>query len=426
MKKVGFLKERGGLVSVILFAIIGFIFGVILNTARAQDFAGEIVVGYDVAITGPYSATTLVMSQAAEDYWKQHDYRMTVKGKNYKVNFMIIDNKGDTSLSVSSFNRFVGAGAAIVRTEWTPGGVNLMPLAEKAQVPVVVGGFTKGLFVPPKQYVYLCQPSYPGLLAAGVKWYKEKVWKGPGKMKLGLLLWDTAFGKSSDMPELYSYLKDDLGVEVLPPIFFPFEIKDFTPQLMRVKGQEADLIFMQALAGQYAMLAKDARRLGISPKTPLMSTLWCLSEKYIELAGDAAEGTYGIWHWNIAPSDDNPSNPVVKKLRDAMEKYRGSRYYDINYFQGWMGQYINQHIIELTISKYGFPIKGQQVAECASTMPPWSWGLSKSFSGYGGGDRLGWHEVRVFQAQKGKVVGASDWVPEPAEFLKRAPWIIGK
>jgi ABC-type branched-subunit amino acid transport system substrate-binding protein len=426
MEKRRFLKSKAGWISLVLFTGMVFIFHVIPNKAIAQDFLGEIVIGYDVGITGPYSATTFVMSQAAEDYWKQHDFRITIKGKSYKVNFMIVDNKGDPSLAVTNFNRFVAAGAVIVRTEWTPGGVNLMPLAEKAKVPIVVGGFTKGLFVPPKKYVYLCQPSYPGLLAAGVKWYKEKIWKGPGKMKLGLLLWDTAYGKSSDIPELYNYLKEDLGIEVLPTVFFPYEIKDFTPQLMRVKSEGADLIFQQALAAQYAMLTKDAQRLGVTPKAALMSTLWCLSEKYIELAGNAAEGAYGIWHWNIAPGDDIPSNPVVRKLRDAMEKYRGNRYYDINYFQGWMGQYINQHLIELTISKYGFPIKGEHVAECASTMPPWDWGLSKSFSGYGGGDRLGWHEVRVFQVQKSKVVGVSEWIPEPAEFLKRAPWIIGK
>ena len=409
-----------------LLLLVGILLKGSQSPVQATDFAGEITIGYDIAITGAYSATTFVMSQAGEDYWKQHNYGITVGGKNYKIKFLPVDNKSDVSLTVSNFNRFVGEGAVIVRTEWTPGGVNLMPLAEKAHLPIIVGGFTKGLFVPPKKYVYLCQPSYPGLLAAGVKWYKEAVWKGPGKMKLGLLLWDSAFGKSSDIPELYDYLTKDLGVEVLPPVFFPVQIKDFTPQLMTVKSQGANLIFMQALAGQYAMLAKDARRLGVIPGADLMSTLWCLSDKYMELSGDAAEGTYGIWHWNISPADDSPSNPTVQKLHDAMEKYRGNRYYDVNYFQGWMGQYINHHILELAIKKYGFPIKGEQVAECASTMPAWNWGLSKSFSGYGGGDRLGWHEGRVFQAQKGKVVGVSDWIPEPAEFLKRAPWIIGK
>ena len=426
MKKEKFLRRTVGLILVGLFMVGGLIFSGFPNAVKAQDFVGEIVTGYDVSMTGSYAATTYVMAQAGEDYWKYHNHRITVGGKNYKINLMMLDNKSDVSLTVSNFNRFVAAGAVTARTEWTPGGVNLMPLAQKARVPVIVGGYTKGLFVPPTPYIYLFQPSYPGLLAAGVKWYKENVWKGPGKMKLGLLLWDTAFGKSSHMDELYDYLREDLGVEVLPTVFFPMGIKDFTPQLMRVKEEGANLIFMQALAGQYAMLAKDAKRLGVTPKAALMSTLWCVSDKYIELAGDVAEETYGIWQWNIGVEDDNPSNPAVKKIHDAMEKYRGNRYYDVNYFQGWTGQYINHHILELTIKKYGFPIKGEQVAECASIMAPWDWGLSRSFSGYGGGDRLGWHEVKMYQVKKGKVTGVSDWIPEPPEFLKRAPWIIGK
>jgi ABC-type branched-subunit amino acid transport system substrate-binding protein len=426
MIKIKFLRLRASLFLIGLFVVSGPMMGGFQTKAQAEEFAGEIVVGYDVGITGAYAATTFVMSQAGEDYWKQHNYRITVDGKTYKIKFMLVDNKTDVSVSVSSFNRFVGSGAVIVRTEWTPGGVNLMPLAKKARVPIVVGGFTKGLFVPPNKYVYLNQPSYPGALCAAVKWYKENVWKGPGKMKLGLLLWDSAFGRSSHIDALYDYLKKDLEIEVLPAVFFPIKIKDFTPQLMRVKNQGANLIFMQALAGQYGRLAKDAKRLNVTPEIGLMSTFWCLSDTYIELAGDAAEGTYGIWHWNVSPGDDSTSNCTVQKLRDCMEEYRGNRYYDVNYFQGWMGQYINHHILELTIKKYGFPITGEQVADCASTMPPWDWGLSGSFSGYSGGDRLGWHEIRVFQVKQGKVVGASPWIPEPAGFLKRAPWVIGK
>jgi len=392
----------------------------------SEQYSGEIVIGYDVGITGPYAATTFVMSQAGEDYWKQHGYTVEAGGKKYKVRLLLRDNKGDVSLSISNFNLFVSEGAVIVRTEWTPGGLNLMPLAERAKVPITVGGFAKALFVPPNKYVYLSQPSYPGMLAAGVKWFKEEVWRKKEEMKLGLLLWDTAYGKTSDLPELYEYLKTDLGVELLPPVFFPYKIEDFTPQLLKMKSQEADLIFMQALAAQYALLVRDARRLEVTPRAALMSTLWCLSDTFLGIAGEAAEGAYGLWHWNVAETEDTPSYPVIRKLRDCMEKYRGNRYYDVNYFQGWMGQYIHHHVIVKAIERYGFPITGEQVAQTLSELPAWDWGLSRSFSGYAGGDRLGWHEVRVFQVRQGKIVPVSDWLPEPEEFLRRAPWIIGK
>ena len=420
------LRYWGLIVLATIFCTGATIWCGIERSAAAENFAGTIIIGDDEEVTGPYAATTYCHGEAAQDYWKQHNHQMTVDGKTYKVKHMFVDNKTDVSLSVSNFHRFVAEGAVVVRTNWTPGMIALKPLAEKAKVPIIGGGFSKELFDPPSDYLYGAQPSYPGLLCASVKWYKENVWKGPGKMKVGLLLWDSGFGRSSHIPALYEYLKDDLGVEVLPTVFFPVKIKDFTPQLMRLKSQGANLIFMQALAGQYAMLAKDAKRLQVTPKIGLMSTLWCVSDKYIELAGDAAEGTYGPWQWYVGKAEDNPSHPVVQKVHDAMEKYRGNRYYDINYFQGWMYQYLMQHILELTIKKYGFPFTGEQVARTASTMPEWDWGLSKSFSGYAGGDRLGWHEVRMYTVKNGEVVAASDWLPTPPEFLEKAPWIVGK
>jgi len=166
--------------------------------------------------------------------------------------------------------------------------------------------------------------------------------------------------------------------------------------------------------------------LKVTPKTGLMSTLWCVSDQYIKLAGDAAEGTYGAWHWYVAKADDTPDHPVIGKVHDCMEKYRGTRYYDVNYIQGWMHQYLMQHALELAIKKHGFPVTGEQVAKVAAAMPAWDWGLSRSFSGYAGGDRHGWHEVRIYTVKDGQVVPASDWIPEPPEFLKLAPWIVGK
>jgi len=402
------------------------IWGVFQAKVKAEEIAGKIIIGDDDEMTGPYAATTYCHVQAAQDYWKQHNYRIKVNGKIYKIKHLLVDNKCDVSVSVSNFHRFVSEGAVVVRTNWTPGMIALKPLAEKYKVPIIGGGFNRKLFDPPSDYLYGAQPSYPGALCAAIKWYKENVWKGHGKMKVGILLWDTGFGRSSHLDALYEYLKEDLRVDLLPTIFFPVKIKDFTPQLMKLKSQGVDVIFMQALAGQYAILAKDAKRLGLTPKVGLISTLWCLSDKYITLAGDAAEGTYGLWHWKVSKEEDNPSNPVVQKVHDAMEKYRGNRYYDINYFQGWMYHYLIQHILELTIKKYGFPITGQQVAECASNMPPWDWGLSRYFTGYRGGDRLGWHEVRVYKVKNGEIIPVSNWLPEPKEFLERAPWIIGK
>ena len=406
--------------------IFGFMmFGFAVPPVQAEEIAGTIVIGDDEEITGPYSAGTYAHGQAAQDYWKHRNYRMTVDGKVYKIKHLFVDNKCDVSLSVSNFHRFVSEGAVAVLTNWTPGASAMKPLAEKYKVPITCCSYNKKLYVPPSNYLYTISTTYSGILCAGMKWYKENVWKGTGKMKVGLLLWDTSMGRAAHVDSVYDYLREDLNVEVLPTQFFPLKVKDFTPQLLKFKQQGADIIFQLATPSQYAMLAKDAKRLNITPKMALMSGLWCLTDKYLELAKDAAEGTYGMWQWYVDPKDDNPSLPEVQKVHDAMEKYRGNRYYDINYFHGYERHYVLQHILEKTIKTYGFPITGEQVAETAANLEEWDWGLSRKFSGYSGGRRLGLNEIRMYQVQNNKVACVSDWIPEPAKYVAREPWISG-
>ena len=105
------------------------IWGVFQAKVKAEEIAGKIIIGDDDEMTGPYAATTYCHVQAAQDYWKQHNYRIKVNGKIYKIKHLLVDNKCDVSVSVSNFHRFVSEGAVVVRTNWTPGMIALKPLA---------------------------------------------------------------------------------------------------------------------------------------------------------------------------------------------------------------------------------------------------------------------------------------------------------
>ena len=410
----------------VVVGIISMALGVsgLYSVVQAEDFAGEIVLASDDIFTGPMSNVVIYMTEGHEDYWKQHNHQITVGGKKYGVKFLHRDNKCEVSNTVSNFNRFVAEGAVFIHTVWTAGGMALKPLAERAKVPVLVAGYNKVLHVPPSKYLYLCQPSYPGVTAAGIKWYKENRYKGKDKMKVGLLLTDSGQGRAVDIPELHDYLKEDLGVEFIT-VFHPLQARDFTAQLMRLKEAKVDLVYYNG--GVNILLPKETKRMGMGePEIGVMNSMFGLNSTYVEVAGGAAEGNYGLHQWYVDPAYDSPSFPVVQRFRDCMEKYRGNRYYDSGYIGGWMYGYLMHHIVELAIKRYGYPITGEQVAEAASTTPPWDWGLSRSFSGFSGGARLGWHEVQVYQVKNGKIVRVSDWLPEPKEFLGRAPWVLGR
>jgi len=426
MRRLKFQRQSVDLALIGVLILSMSLLGVLNSPAKAEDFAGEIVTGYNAALTGAFAVGAGQQSSGVKDYWKMNNHCITVGDKSYKVNVKIMDHKSDVSVAVSNYHHFAAMGAVVVHIAGTPFSVAAKPVAERTRIPMTVGGFSKKLFVPPSEYVFLHQPSYPGAVAAEVKWYKENVWKGSGKMRLGMLLWDNAYGRASDEDVLYDYLREDLGIELVPTAFFPTAAKDYTAQLLKLKSQEVNVIYFQALANQYAMFCKDAKRLKVTPKTDLLTTYWSLNENFPRLAGDAGNGAYGMWQYYVAKEDDNPSNPEVVKIHDAMEKYHGNRYWGISYFQGWLCQHLQAHMMKLAIKKYGFPITGEQVSSAAVDMGPWDWGLSRTFSGYRGGDRLGFHEQRIFQMKQGKIRVVSDWVPEPAGFLERAPWVVGK
>ena len=150
------MKRNGFLTPIIRRAMIGFICACFMCSlglspaAHAEEqFAGTIIIGDDDEFTGAYSATTFVMTQAAQDYWKQHNNQIEVDGKKYKIVHNIIDNKSDVSLSVSNFHRFSDEGALVIRTNWTPGMVAMKSLAEKDKIPVFGGGGNQSVFDPP-------------------------------------------------------------------------------------------------------------------------------------------------------------------------------------------------------------------------------------------------------------------------------------
>ena len=95
-----------GLLALTAILCVGVIIGGDTQYVGAtENFAGTIIIGDDEEVTGAYASTTYCHAEAAQDYWKQHKYQMTVNGKIYKVKHMFVDNKTDVSISVSKYHQ---------------------------------------------------------------------------------------------------------------------------------------------------------------------------------------------------------------------------------------------------------------------------------------------------------------------------------
>ncbi len=65
--------------------------------------------------------------------------------------------------------------------------------------------------------------------------------------------------------------------------------KDFTAQLLKVKEAKVDALLTWGLAAEIALIAKQARQLGIT--APLLGGTGLATPKFLELGGQAVEGT---------------------------------------------------------------------------------------------------------------------------------------
>lgn len=81
---------------------------------------------------------------------------------------------------------------------------------------------------------------------------------------------------------------EELGLEIVRSEAYTRDTQEFTPQLTNIKKENPDVIFISGLYTQAAMIATQARKLGI--ETPFVGADGLLSSDLIKNGGEAVEG----------------------------------------------------------------------------------------------------------------------------------------
>jgi branched-chain amino acid transport system substrate-binding protein len=139
---------------------------------------------------------------------------------------------------------------------------------------------------------------------------------------------DSPFGESplEDGREHIKELGYDIGFETYA---MPAEATDYASELSQAKRQGAKYIVIQNVATPSAQLAKDVQRQGLDAQ--IICLVYCSDEVYTKLAGEAAEGTIGVFPF--APVSDE-----VPGLQPAAEAIGGEQKLaqtHVHYVQGY-------------------------------------------------------------------------------------------
>jgi branched-chain amino acid transport system substrate-binding protein len=250
-----------------------------------------------------------------------------------KINTPHIDTQSNPGVSRAQVQKVLDSDPYVVLGPIYSGSVKVnMKLTEQAGVPQIVGAEAADITQLGNPFVFRTafgqQTSVPKLAAyiqdrlnvkrVGVVWVNNDFGKG---------------GRDSFLKEMASR-----GVKVVADLSTESGQADFAADVAKLKNADPEAVFVYCNEEEAARFLIAARRQGLN--ATLLGETTLLSQKVIELAGDAANGVRG----HVGLSSDAPV-PLVREFAEKFKKRFGYTA-DHNGQKGYIALYMIKHVTE--------------------------------------------------------------------------------
>jgi branched-chain amino acid transport system substrate-binding protein len=271
------------------------------------------------SITGPNSFLGEPERNSMQLLAEQINAKGGINGRPLEL--VIYDDEGDESKAVLNANKLIEKDQvlAIVGPSLTGTTMAVIPIVEKAQVPLISCAAGVKITTPVKKWVFKTPQTDVMAVAKIYEFMKRQ-----GVRKIALLTVSNAFGDSGREQLLEQ--ASGAGLQIVADEKFGASDADMTPQLTKIRGLSPDAIVCWGTNPGPAVVAKNMQQLGL--KIPLYQSHGVASKKFIELAGTAADGiilpTGKILIAKSLP-DNDPQKPVLLKyIADYETKYKSA------------------------------------------------------------------------------------------------------
>lgn len=243
--------------------------------------AAPIKIGALFAVTGPAAFLGEPERNSAKMVIDEINKAGGVKGR--KLELVSYDTAGDATKAVQLATKLIKDDkvVAIIGPSTTGETMAVIPVAEKEQIPLISCSAGSKITDPVKKWVF--KTAQNDALAVGrIFEYLQKT----KQTNVSILTVSDGFG-ASGREQLKSQAAR-YGISIVSDDTYGPKDTDMTAQLTKIRGSHAQAIICWGTNPGPAVIAKNARQLGI--KTPLFMSHGVSSKKFIELAGEAAEG----------------------------------------------------------------------------------------------------------------------------------------
>jgi branched-chain amino acid transport system substrate-binding protein len=238
-----------------------------------------------------------------------------------------VDTASDPGKARAAVQRALDDKPVVIFGPVFSGSVNAtLPMTNEAQVPQIIGGEAANITSQGSKYIFrtsfgqnVSMPKIANYLRDGAK-----------VKNLAIVYVNNDFGKggrNAIMKELESR-----GIKVVADLSIEAGQADFAADVVKVKGANADAVFVYLNEEESARFLIEAKKQGLDK--PLIGETTLLGQKVIDLAKDAANGVKG--HVGLTIDAPVPAVAEFAKKFEAKYKYKSDHNGMKGYFAAFM------------------------------------------------------------------------------------------
>ena len=329
-------------VTLIIAGMMFALFGYGLGTALSAD---EIKVGAVINLTGPASTWGQFHAKGHKDYFR---YVNEVKGGvgGQKINLTVVDHAYKVPEAVKYIKKFCTSDKMDITATWDAGsGIMAKPIIQKYKIPNINYSTFQGILKPPVDYAFLPYGAYD-MDSYAVLEYIKTIHKGGSPPKVGLLTYNNTYGKSiHDASKEYA---SKHGVNIVAIEMFPSKTLDLNTELLRLKKQGAEYIFMQCLPSAIIMALQSADR--VKYDVPFFGTWTSTDPDFFVRGKGLIRNRMHMQFPGGLPGDGTPGMALMKELWD---RYKTVTSFDASYWEGVVVAMLMERSFERAHEKFG-------------------------------------------------------------------------
>jgi branched-chain amino acid transport system substrate-binding protein len=290
-----------------LTVLVGFFAAAIAAPALAQE---TIKIGAYLPMTGAVAAY-------GESEWAgiqiANEMEPTVLGK--KIELKLVDTKSDKIEAANAMTLLVEKEkvAAVLGEAISGNSMAGNPISEAAKIPTVSPTATNPLVNQGKQYAFRACFIDPFQGEVAARFAVNDL-----KAKTAALIIDQAQDYAVGLAKFFEKEFVKQGGKIVTTTYIQTGDQDFSAQLSAVQASKPDLIYAPNYYTEDALMAKQARDLGI--KVPILTGDGAQEAALIEIGGAAVEEVYFTGHFHKQAATTDRAKEYIKRYEEKHKK----------------------------------------------------------------------------------------------------------